>query len=214
MKLNDSLLAKAAGLDVFASGVLDQLEMYADLLIETNQKVNLVSRAADLLPEIQNQLALSLIPVQLISVQAQRWIDIGSGGGFPVIPMAILRRSTEFTAVEQVAKKAYFIERTAQTLGLQNLRVVASPIEELAWSQGQPTWDVVSVKAVADLEQSLRWSRGLLGTGGVLVTYKPGETEIDNLSLLRKYEFKHKASLNVKELIDTIAVHVVVYEKS
>lgn len=213
MKLNSSLLAKAAGLDAIAPVVLDQLERYADLLIDTNQKVNLVSRAVDLQSEIQNQLALSLIPALLISTQVHRWIDIGSGGGFPVVPMAILRPNTEFTAVEQVAKKAYFIERTAQSLGLQNLKVLALPIEEIASSPSRPTWDVVSIKAVTELEESLRWSRDLLGTGGLLVTYKPEETEIDRVSVHKKYGFKHKASLNVKELIDTIAVHVVVYEK-
>jgi 16S rRNA (guanine527-N7)-methyltransferase len=213
VKLNNDLLAKAAGSDGLARDVLGQLEAYADLLIETNQKINLVSRAVGLHSEIQNQLVLSLIPARMTSAEAQRWIDIGSGGGFPVVPMAILRPKTEFTAVEQVAKKAYFIERTAQTLGLQNLKVVASPIEEIVSSRHRSTWDVASIKAVADLGESLRWSRDLLGIGGLLVTYKPEETEIDRESVRVKYDFKHKASLNVKEVIDTIDVRVVVYEK-
>lgn len=213
MKLNNSLLAKAAGLDAFAPDVLGRLERYADLLVETNPKINLISRAADLQTEIQNQLVLSLIPAQLISKPVRAWIDIGSGGGFPVVPLAVLLPTTEFTAVEQVAKKAYFVERASQTLKLQNLKVVASPIEDIMSFPSQPAWEVVSIKAVTELEQSLRWSRNLLGTGGLLVTYKPGDTEIDQESLLRKHDFKHKASLSVKELIDTIDVRIIVYEK-
>lgn len=213
MKLKSNLLAKAAGLECLDTDVLARLESYADLLIEANQKINLISRSVDLNLEIQNQIALSIIPDRLIPRSARRWIDIGSGGGFPVVPLAVLRPETHFTAIEQIAKKAYFIERTAQTLGITNLKVLATSIEHLLISESSPAWDVVSIKAVTETEESLRWSAGLIVTGGVLVTYKPTMIEPEIETVLRRHDFKHKASLNVKELIDKIDVRVVVYEK-
>lgn len=214
MKLNRELLAKAAGVVDLDGVLIDQLEMYADLLVEANKKINLISRSGDHLSEIQNQIALSLVPVRLLRQDLSRWIDIGSGGGFPVVPLAAYFRETQFTAVEQIAKKAYFIERTSQSLELRNLKVLACPIEYVFAGTTAGAYEVVSIKAVTDLDESFRWSSRLLRSGGLLMTYKPINVDHEPESLILKHDFKHKASLDVKELIDTINVRVVVYEKS
>lgn len=214
VKLDRELLAKAAGVVDLDGDANDRLESYASLLAEANEKINLISRSVDLPTEIQNQIALSLAPARLLPQYFSRWIDVGSGGGFPVVPLAVYFPRTEFTAVEQIAKKAYFVERTAQSLGLRNLKVLARPIGDVIVGMAAGSYEVVSVKAVTDLGESFRWSDRILRSGGLLVTYKPGDVESESKSLFGKYEFKHKASLDVKELIDTIDVRVVVYEKS
>lgn len=213
MKLNKGMLAKAAGVDDLNGDVVSRLESYADLLADANKKINLISRAADLHQEIQSQIVLSLVPIRLIQESPSRWIDIGSGGGFPVVPLAVYFSQTEFTSVEQIAKKAYFIERSAQSLGLRNLKTVACPIDDLISKGTAGECEVVSIKAVTDIGGSFRWSNCLLSSGGLLVTYKPSDVETEAESLLKKYDFKHEASLDVKELIDTIDVRVVVYKK-
>lgn len=214
MKLNRELLAKAAGVVDLDGSAIDRIESYADLLVEANEKINLISRTVDLRAEIHKQIALSLVPVRLLPQDLRRWIDVGSGGGFPVVPLAVYFPHIQFTAVEQIAKKAFFVERTAQFLGLRNLKVLAQPIEDVIAGRTFSAYEVVSVKAVTDLGESFRWSDRLLQSGGLLVTYKPGGFESESKPMLGKYEFKHKASLDVKELIDTIDVRVIVYEKS
>jgi 16S rRNA (guanine527-N7)-methyltransferase len=214
VKLNESLLAKAAGIDRIGSDVCAALEAYADRLIDANRKINLISRSSDIVSEITNQLALSLLPLQLIKVPVRRWVDIGSGGGFPVVPLSVLCENTRFTAVESVAKKAYFIERTCQELGITNLEVIASTIEQVISQGAHDRWDVVSIKAVTDLEQSLSWASALLVDSGKLITYKPISVLTEPEPMHQKYGFERAGSLDVKELIDTIDLKIVMYKKS
>lgn len=211
MKLNFELLAKAAGLERLDDRLLDRLEQYAGALIGANQKINLISRSADLQAEIEQQIAISLLPMKLVPPGSRDWIDVGSGGGFPVIPLACAFESIQFTAVEQVGKKAYFLERTAQALGLKNVKVVASSIEYVIASGTNNRWDVVSLKAVTDISESLSWADKLLNRGGMVVTYKPRTSAVESSG---KYGFELVNSLDVEELIDTIDVRIVMYKKS
>jgi len=214
VKLNCELLAKAAGLERLDARLSDLLHRYAEVLAGANQKVNLISRSVDPAIEIEQQIAISLMLMRLAPPGAANWIDIGSGGGFPVIPLACALESIKFTAVEQIAKKAFFVERTAQELGLKNVRVIASSIERVIAADLPTRWDVVSIKAVTDLQQSLEWASELLNHGGLLLTYKPAGGESDRLEIGRKRGFELVNSLDVKELIDTIDVRIVMYKKS
>lgn len=211
MKLNSEQVAKAAGLERLDDYLLDRLERYASALVDVNQKINLISRSVNLPLEIEQQIAISLLPARIVPSGAREWIDVGSGGGFPVIPLACALESIQFTAVEQIAKKAYFVERTAQELGLRNVRVVASSIEHVIASDPHTRWDIMSVKAVTNLPESLGWAGKLLNRGGMIVTYKPRGEEVESVE---KYGFELVNSLDVKELIDTIDVRIVMYKKS
>ncbi len=212
MKLNQVLLAKAAGLERLDPTVVTQLECYADRLTAANEKINLVSRSVDLPKEIENQIASSLALCRCFSPQPDSWVDIGSGGGFPVLPLAIIWSSTRFLAIEPIAKKAYFIERTAQDLGLKNLHVEAARVEEVI-ARDDRTWDVVSIKAVTELRQSLAWASRLLVMGGKLLTYKPHDLNLGDLDLATDYGFEVMESLNLKELIDIVDIRIVMCKK-
>lgn len=191
-----------------------RIERYARLVLEANRKINLVSRSADPASEIERQIAISLCTMRVISSNPTQWIDIGSGGGFPVVPLAVLLPDTEFLSVEPIAKKAYFIERAAQELQIKNLRVKAMTIETVMSSLAVPRWDVASIKAVTDLRESFAWSMRLLVEHGLLVTFKP--ERVDPVDEMGAYSsrIKHKVTLDVKELIDTIDLRVVVYQKT
>lgn len=214
MKLNSTLLARAAGLECLDPKQIGRIERYAHLVLEANRKINLVSRSVDPASEIERQIAISLCTMRVIVLHAARWIDIGSGGGFPAIPLAILRPDIDFLSVEPIAKKAYFIERAAQELQIQNLRIKAMTIDGVMSSLAAPQWDVVSIKAVTDLRESFAWSIQLLVEHGLLVTFKPERVDPVNEMGSFSSRFKHKATLDVKELIDTIDLRVVVYQKT
>jgi len=213
VKLDPDLLAKAAGFERFEPITIKRFEQYAALLIETNSKINLISRSVEPSIEIPNQIAISLIARRLCPPGSSSWIDIGSGGGFPVVPVAIAEPSIQFTAVEPTAKKAYFIERTAQELGLENLRVVVSRMEEFVDDKNDRQWNVVSIKAVTDLDRSLFWCSQLLNSSGMAITYKPNDVTPNESLIIARHGFEHTCSLDVKEVIDTINLYVVACKK-
>ncbi len=212
MKLQSSLLARAAGLDCISHEAIDKLDRFAEQLRNANSKINLVSRSTSFDEEVTSQLALSLLPLHL-SRHRGRWIDIGSGGGFPVVPLAIVHTEATFIAVEQIAKKAYFIERACQVIGLRNLRVVPDSIEEYLQPTVELAFDVVTVKAVTEFERTFKWAAALLRTGGILITYKPSDRISEDNSTLKKYGFEQQGQLAVKDLIDTSNLLVVSYKK-
>ncbi len=213
MKLNHDLLAKAAGLERLDALSAERLDRYADLLVAANKKFNLISRSVDQEREVEAQIAISVLPLRLVPERISAWIDIGSGGGFPVLPLACVRGDINFTAVEPVSKKAFFIERTAQELDLDNLIVEATRIENIIATTSKQSWSAVSIKAVTDLSQSFSWAAKLLTDGGIVITYKPNEPKADDSEIARKHGFECIKSLDVKELIDTIDLRIVMYKK-
>ncbi len=106
-------------------------EEYEHLLIEWNSKFNLTAIRTP--EEIRTKHFLdSLTAVQMMrDTPVERVIDIGSGAGFPGIPLKIVCTSMKLTLVESVGKKAAFCSRAAEALKLDGVRVVQSRAEEL-----------------------------------------------------------------------------------
>lgn len=101
-----------------------------------------------------------------------RVADIGSGGGFPALVLAILKPELEFTLIEATAKKARFLEDTASALGLSRVEVVNERIETYALERGREKFDCVTARALAPLNTLLEYAAPLLKIGGRLVAYK------------------------------------------
>lgn len=131
----------------------DELERFAALLRKWNAVQNLVSREAidQLWPRhIDDSLQL----MKFVRDSDRTVIDIGSGGGFPAIPMAIASRGTErrFTLIEPIAKKAAFLRTVARELKLP-VTVLAQRAEEV---DSRETADLVTSRALAALPELLR----------------------------------------------------------
>lgn len=97
--------------------------------------------------------------------------DLGSGAGFPGIPLAIARPDCSFALVEARRKRATFLRHVARELRLANVRVEEARAEELARTQSG-TFDVVVARAVADLATLARFAYPLLKCGGRLIAMK------------------------------------------
>ena len=128
-----------------------QLSLYkqhASLFIEWNEKVNLVSRK-----DIEN-LSLkhtlhSLAIVKYIRFdEGARVLDIGTGGGFPGIPLAIYYPDVQFTLVDSIEKKIKVVEDIVNSLGLKNVIVKRGRAEEL-----KEHFDYVVSRAVAPMQE-------------------------------------------------------------
>lgn len=90
-------------------------------------------------------------------------LDVGSGGGLPGIPLAIVRPELRVTLIDSVAKKTAFLLQAKAELGLNNLNVISGRVEAFRPGAG---FDVVVSRAFSDLREFVTLTRHLLGPGG------------------------------------------------
>ncbi|MBL7828836.1 MAG: 16S rRNA (guanine(527)-N(7))-methyltransferase RsmG [Saprospiraceae bacterium] len=138
---------------------LDQLEQLQPLYQEWNERINVVSRQdIDNLMERHVLHSLAIACVIGFSPEA-RILDLGTGGGFPGIPLAIFFPETRFTLVDATGKKIRVVQEVAQSLGLQNVEGIHARVEDLKLL-GQ--FDFVTTRGVATLDKLMAWSRKFL----------------------------------------------------
>jgi len=216
VKLNADLIAKVTHDEQVDDLKLASAERFCDLLLAANRKINLVSRAGDVEGEIRRQLLLSVaILPRLPADRALRWVDVGSGGGFPAIPLAIFRPWDRFELIESVAKKAFFLERTLDGLDLRNAEVNNCRVEELIAKRASDAeqYDWMSVKAVSGWEENLSWASALLLVGGCLVTYKPTDPTEDDVRLATTHGFELIDSFSIGGVAHCITTRLIVIKK-
>lgn len=216
MKLPVNLLTRIAGMRSVDEAMIRTGEQFCERLIEANKKINLVSRAGDTEAEIECQFLLSLaILTRLPRRQTLRWLDIGSGGGFPAIPIAIFRPYDSFHLVESVAKKAFFLERTAHALGIRNVRVINERAERyLAGDEMPPErYNWLSIKAVSGWNEAFAWGEAALVPRGTLVTYKPLTIDLEGLGQAENHSFKAIESFFVKRFLPEVTTRILLFKK-
>ncbi len=116
-------------------------------------------------PERSSVIARSEATKQSITI-----LDIGTGGGFPAVPLAIVLQGqpVEITALDSVGKKTKFVESVKQELQLEQLKVVKARAEDL---KGQ-RYDIITSRALAMLSESIPYVAALLKPGGIYIAYK------------------------------------------
>jgi 16S rRNA (guanine527-N7)-methyltransferase len=117
--------------------------------------------------------SLSVLPLIRGETTPKAIVDIGSGAGFPGLPLAIVLEQAEVDLVESTARKCAFIERAVERLGLGNARVVCARVEDWACTgEGAGRHDLAVVRAVAPLATLVEYASPLLRIGGRLVCWK------------------------------------------
>ncbi len=145
------------------------------LLLAWNAAVNLTAISEPEAVAVQHVLD-SLTALPLLG-GAGAILDLGSGGGFPGLPLAAALPRARMTLLESVAKKAAFLETAVVAAGLADrVSVVAARAEALAASTEPGTgWDTVVVRAVAALGELVELAMPLLAPGGRLLAWKRGD---------------------------------------
>ena len=144
----------------------DRLIGFVDLLIRWNNAYNLVATSdRDQLLTRHLLDSLSVLPW----ITGPRVADVGSGGGFPGLPLAIVRPDIDFTLIDSVAKKTRFLEQAAMELGLRNVTVERVRVED--YHPPEPFANVIS-RAYASLADFAESAVHLAGSGGVLLAMK------------------------------------------
>jgi len=101
-----------------------------------------------------------------------RAADVGTGGGFPLLPMAVVWPETEWVGIESVGKKAAFVGRTANELGLHKVSVRAERAEDVGRGAERESFDLATSRAVGPVASLLEVEMPLLKTGGKLYLFK------------------------------------------
>jgi len=171
-------IAEARGLTLDGRQ-LEQFEEYYRLLVAANQRVNLTSVTA--YDDVQRRhFGESLVVVAALyragvmrPGQAAHAIDLGAGAGFPGLPIKIARPELTLTLLEATGKKAAFLERLVQQLGLAGVTVVHARAEELAHDPAhRAAYHLALARAVAPLRVLVELALPFLRVGGYLATPK------------------------------------------
>jgi 16S rRNA (guanine527-N7)-methyltransferase len=136
---------------------------FVELLREWNAKVNLISRRDEENIWWSHILHSVSILFFIQPAPGMRVLDLGTGGGLPGIPMAILRNDLHIVLLDSIRKKTAAVQDMVENLVLTNVRVETGRAEEHGPQSGlSGAFDVVVARAVAPLEDLVRWSKPLL----------------------------------------------------
>lgn len=177
-----------------------QIENFMKYFLDYNQKVNLISSNDEKVlfeKHIFDSLAFNLFVQKYDLNPKSKIMDIGTGGGFPALPISILYKNFNVCAVDSINKKINFIKNAKQDLDIQNIKPICSRIEELPENM-KNSFDVVTTRAMAELRMILEYAIPFVKQGGYFVAYKSikAQEEIDNAKNALKI-------LNTR-LVDTI----------
>jgi 16S rRNA (guanine527-N7)-methyltransferase len=128
---------------------------------EWNSQINVISRA-DVANLMERHVLHSLAIAKFIQFKpGTQILDLGTGGGFPGIPLAILFPEVQFTLADSIGKKIKVVNEVAQALDLKNVIALQSRVEELKMPK---KFDFVVTRAVATADKLLFWAHKLIST--------------------------------------------------
>jgi len=170
---------------------VDQLLDYITEFAKWNRAYNL-SAVRDLDAMIGRHLLDSLAVVP--HIQAQRVIDVGTGGGLPGIPLAICYPDRQFTLLDSNGKKTRFIFHIKTRLGLTNVGIENCRVEAL---QPDQLFDGVISRAFASLADMTHWCQHLLTPDGLLYAMKGLYPEAELAAIANDYQLTQRIELKV-----------------
>ena len=152
-------------------------EEYINIFLEENSKLNLISRNDEKFlyeKHIYDSLAIKLF-FDKYGNNFQSILDIGCGGGFPCVPIAIEYPDIEITGIDSIQKKIASIERIKAKLNLRNLNLICDRAENIK----NLKYDLILSRAVADLAKITAYAAPLLKKNGYFLAYKSKKADVE-----------------------------------
>ena len=167
-------------------------QKYIELFIEANSKINLISKNDEKFiweKHIYDSLSFEkfLTKYDIKDLKNKTLLDIGTGGGFPSVPLAIKYPELSVTALDSIKKKLNVIQSIKEDLGINNLSILCDRAENIRGEK----YDFITSRAVAALKILIPYALPLLKKGGYFVAYKSVKVdeEIQEAqNVLKKYQ--------------------------
>ena len=156
----------------------DQIRSYIDLLLHWNKKTSLTT-VTDTEEILRFHFGESLLAVPAIPIRHGRLADVGSGAGFPAVPIRMDSEDLKVILVESSQKKAAFLAEVARELQLNNVEIRRSRMEDIHFVDENV--DFVTSRAVRIDDEFLDWSRRALNSTGSVVLWL-GEEDASRIS--------------------------------
>jgi len=160
--------------ECFSNAVL----RYIELLLQWNRKISLTT-VTDPVEIVKFHFGESIFALSSVPIREGRLADVGSGAGFPGLPLAMAKPDLHVTLIESNAKKAAFLSEAVRELGLRNVRVAHNRME--SFRTDADSFDVVAARAVGKYEDILQWAAERLSDHGKLVLWL-GESDALGIS--------------------------------
>lgn len=166
--------------------IKSDFEDYKKFFLEENLKHNLISKNDEIFlyeKHIYDSLSINLF-FKKYNIKQAELLDIGCGGGFPCVPIAIEHPELKILGVDSILKKIKSVENIKNALNLTNLTLIRERVENLNTHQ----FDIVTSRAVADLAKITEYALPKLKNGGYFVAYKSKKAleEIENAKKILK----------------------------
>ena len=155
--------------------LIEPLEAFSRMLLEKNQVMNLTA-ITDPRDVAVLHLLDSLALTGLVGLEDRTVVDVGTGAGFPGVPLAIARPSARVTLLDSLGKRVDFLQESCRALGLDNVECVHGRAEEFA-GERRETFDLAVSRAVAALPVLCELCLPLVKVGGAFWAMKSVDTE-------------------------------------
>lgn len=177
MKERQELLEKLLGLKL-SKGKTEMVEKYMAFFLEKNAHTNLISKNDEKFlfeKHVFDSFAINKFFQTVKKVQGADLLDIGTGGGFPSVPVSIAYDDINVYAVDSIRKKIAIIEEIKVELGLKNLFPICQRVEKLndvGDVMVPKEFDYITTRAVAQMDAVLKYAMPILKPGGYFIAYK------------------------------------------
>jgi 16S rRNA (guanine(527)-N(7))-methyltransferase RsmG len=189
---NDTIRRASAEFGVAVSDEqIQQMQRYMALLSKWNDAMNLTA-IQDPLEILYRHFCESMFGASLIPVGSSRLADVGSGGGFPGLPLKIARPDLEVCLIDSNVKKATFLAEVVRDLALRGARVLVSRYEEL--DEEITPLDIACSRAVGEFGQFLKWaSSEKIGSRKVMLWI--GGRDLDEARASKEWEWDEPVAI-------------------
>lgn len=168
-----------------------QIQQYMEILLTWNEKINLTA-IRDPLEILNRHFCECMYAASTVPVEKGRLADVGSGGGFPGLPLKIIRPELQLMLIESNIKKATFLAEVIRALGLTDARVIVGRYEELG--EEVAPLDFVCSRALGDFVSLLEWARSEKIAAEQVVLWIGGR-DLPGIQKIRTWEWREPISV-------------------
>jgi 16S rRNA (guanine527-N7)-methyltransferase len=165
--------------------IIENIGTYTSILLQWNERISLTT-VVDPAEIVRFHFGESLFACSVLPIANGRLADVGSGAGFPGVPLALANPGLKVTLIESNAKKAAFLSEVVRRLKITNVDVTRKRMEDMPPSPG--CFDFVTARALGQFDELLSWSRETLTETGKLILWL-GESDVTKISSLGDWEW-------------------------